>query len=779
LLERLAVTQDPERESTLLAEMLAEDFDPWPGNGWIAIDDYHLVTASPVSEAFVEAVVDRSPVQLLVSGRARPSWVAPRSILGGEVLELPEAALAMTADELDELLGPGRPELVSALVALSGGWPAVVGLAGMVPELEDVDEISRESLYDLFADRVCEGLDPTVLAGLEILAAMPLVDRDLVVTLLGSERGERVVGEALDLGLLDERDGRLEIHPLFEAFLRRRARAETREEAAEAFPAAAAYYTSANEPDAAFDLAHDLGVPSDVNRLLVDSMDELLNNARLSTLESWAARSARLVGESPAVLVARAEIALRRGRHLTAQALADRAAQSATGEGGVLFRAFLLGGRAAHIGLREEDALALAEMAERAARTDQERRAAKWGRVTAAASLEREVAWELLDELEVLPKGDFDPTEVLRTADKKVALGLRFGSIESLQEAKSVEELLPSVPDPFVRCSFRCMLSCALNLAAEYKHALDAATAMYDDASEFRVEFAIPYALLMQGTALAGLRRFHDAHECLSAALPQAVRCTDSFAQQSVYTGRVRAFLHEGKVAEACGLEPPDLSNSLPGMRGEVWSSRGLALACIGRLDEAMSLAERSLGSTRAVEATILGRCVFAVTALKARDRTQTKRVRRMLSAAWRAGAVDCVVTSYRASPDLLGALLRDSETMESTGYIVGRASDQALASSIGLDPVAVLDPVTTLSAREREVYDLLCEGLRNRDIARQLFISVETVKVHARHVYDKLGIRSRTALALHAASRRSQAAPIAATGTPEVVASESSATDG
>ena len=113
---------------------------------------------------------------------------------------------------------------------------------------------------------------------------------------------------------------------------------------------------------------------------------------------------------------------------------------------------------------------------------------------------------------------------------------------------------------------------------------------------------------------------------------------------------------------------------------------------------------------------------------------------------------------------------------METAGYIVGRASDHDLAATIGIDPATALDPVSTLSAREREVYDLLCEGLRNREIAKRLFISVETVKVHARHVYDKLGIRSRTALALQAASRRPQAAP---TARLRGEASESSAADG
>ena len=67
--------------------------------------------------------------------------------------------------------------------------------------------------------------------------------------------------------------------------------------------------------------------------------------------------------------------------------------------------------------------------------------------------------------------------------------------------------------------------------------------------------------------------------------------------------------------------------------------------------------------------------------------------------------------------------------------------------------------PVTLLSPREREVYELICEGLSNGEIGTRLFITEGTVKVHVQHVFDKLGVRSRTALALSAArDRRRQA---------------------
>ena len=50
-----------------------------------------------------------------------------------------------------------------------------------------------------------------------------------------------------------------------------------------------------------------------------------------------------------------------------------------------------------------------------------------------------------------------------------------------------------------------------------------------------------------------------------------------------------------------------------------------------------------------------------------------------------------------------------------------------------------------TLTAREVEVLRQVAGGNRNRDIAEHLFISEETVKVHVKHVMEKLGASDRT----------------------------------
>ena len=52
--------------------------------------------------------------------------------------------------------------------------------------------------------------------------------------------------------------------------------------------------------------------------------------------------------------------------------------------------------------------------------------------------------------------------ELVRLVDKQLSVGLRFGFVEHLADARQVAELLPAVEDPFARCSFRSMYAWAL-----------------------------------------------------------------------------------------------------------------------------------------------------------------------------------------------------------------------------------------------------------------------------------------------------------------------------
>jgi DNA-binding NarL/FixJ family response regulator len=100
-----------------------------------------------------------------------------------------------------------------------------------------------------------------------------------------------------------------------------------------------------------------------------------------------------------------------------------------------------------------------------------------------------------------------------------------------------------------------------------------------------------------------------------------------------------------------------------------------------------------------------------------------------------------------------IGYLLKDAEPAElirgvhaaarGESPLSPRAAHEVLAARSGQKPAV------KLSAREREVLELLGEGLPNKLIARRLEISEKTVKAHLTQVFAQLGVTDRTQAAL------------------------------
>ncbi|PQO25307.1 DNA-binding response regulator [Blastopirellula marina] len=74
----------------------------------------------------------------------------------------------------------------------------------------------------------------------------------------------------------------------------------------------------------------------------------------------------------------------------------------------------------------------------------------------------------------------------------------------------------------------------------------------------------------------------------------------------------------------------------------------------------------------------------------------------------------------------------------------VGQAIDQHIRMRRDRSEVKdILERIESLTPREHEVLMLVCEGLMNKQIAGHLNISQPTVKVHRRHVMEKMGAAS------------------------------------
>lgn len=135
----------------------------------------------------------------------------------------------------------------------------------------------------------------------------------------------------------------------------------------------------------------------------------------------------------------------------------------------------------------------------------------------------------------------------------------------------------------------------------------------------------------------------------------------------------------------------------------------------------------------------------------------------RRLSAA--GGPPVLILTTYDTQADIVAAVEAGA-----LGYLLKDAPEQALHDAVvataegrrTLSPevaAALAErmsrPSEALSPREIEILQALETGASNRELARRLFISEATVKTHLVHIYQKLGVGTRTAAITEARERR------------------------
>jgi ATP/maltotriose-dependent transcriptional regulator MalT len=745
LREHLRAVSAPAGSASILAEILCEDLASWPSDGWLVIDDYQEIAGAQPAESFVADLIAGCPLQVVLTSRQRPSWVSARSMLYGEVLEVNQAALAMDTREAAEVLSDWSEPAASGLVALANGWPAVIGLASVSSAEIDGEEAVPESLYHFFAEEVFDALGDDVRDGLMLLAVAPVVNRDLADELLGEERAETVCNAAIHVGVLVERDSRLELHPLARSFLEERGAPPSREMIDQCL----AHYRAAHDWDAAFDLIVRRDVPEELEGLLSTALDDLLETARLSTIDAWCEYAARVRLGCCIVPLAQAEIALRRGHHTAAQAYAELAANDQI----LSSRALAIGGRAAHLASREEDALRLYRKAELVSTDDTDRREALYGQVMCLIELESSDAAKAMEAMSSTLRSS-DPREVVRIVAASLSFQQRFGTID-VTEADRALELLPTFADPLVKSAFLSAYSTSLGLQGRYRDCLEAAMELHEVATSFRLDFAIPYALCWSSMAYAGMRQWDDADRTISLAIDAAEAGRDLHAVACSRAVQLRTLAQRRRATEALSIAVPDGAKLLPAVRAELIASRALVLTTVGRVVEAAEAIDTIRDISQAVEALVLTAVVDAVVGLKLGQSNARELAAGAQKAAVSTGALDLLVCGYRAAPELLAVLLRSPRDSERLRSVIRDMGDEDLARAVGYPPASLDDARQPLSPREHEVCDLIAHGLTDKQIAETLVIAVSTAKAHAHRIYEKLGVSSRRELIVRAALER------------------------
>jgi len=315
------------------------------------------------------------------------------------------------------------------------------------------------------------------------------------------------------------------------------------------------------------------------------------------------------------------------------------------------------------------------------------------------------------------------------------------------------EHVLPRGTDPHMVSSFMSSHAYLKAAVGRYADALAAARRCEQYAVDVRLPFVVPHARRVRAMAELGLRQFPRCKQTVDWLTRTAATGDDVFLQVEARLLRARLLLTEGLAARAIEtLRDPPERFPFAAERGEYLATQGLALACLGHLDDAESAAREAEQLGHSVEIRTLASCVRAVLAILQESKTARLGAIQALQTALTLGNVDSFVVAYRSFPPLLAQLRAAEDHRDAIAALIERAQDWDLARAAALNIGEGSRTRTELTPRELEVLSLIAEGLTNREIAAALFISQSTAKVHTRHILEKLGVRTRTEAALRAA---------------------------
>lgn len=735
---RLAASSHAEGDTGVLSDLLAEEFKRLPTGGWLAIDDCHLLNSSPAAGELIRHASLAASIRLLIAARRRPRWATARDLLYGQIFEIGQAGLAMDHAEAEAVLATREGKELPGLVALAQGWPAVIGLAALTADAPLTAEVPA-ALYEFFAEELYKEAPIKLQSAVARLALLPSLDEELIGEILGDE-SRVLLREAAQHGFVTTSTAGIEFHPLLQDFVVKKLGAEP-DVFNEMVETTVHGLIRAKRWDDAFEVVERHKSQHLLVDLLQHSMRAMVTDGRLSTLDRWT-RFARSSGvSSPLVNLGEAEIAHKRGASLRAEALAGDAARQLPDENPLKSRAFSIAGYAAHLSDREQIGFDLHTAARQTALTAADRREAIWGQLICANQLQLPIVDDLIHDLE--DQATPSAAERLRLAALRFVIGVRGSGVgDAVPTFRAAHDLVSAVSDPLVRTGFLNLYSRALILQAFYGDASSVADELLADASRHRLDFVVPHALVSKGAAELGGRRLTRALHSLDDAILSAKAVGDLHNQVDALAVRCRALIVAGQFQSAVDQTEarlPQASN--PTVRAEHMASRALALVGLERYDEAYELIRKAQELSPSIESRAVAKWASALAAVRTHVHRRDSPIESAFIYSWQTGILDSTVLVCRAFPEVVG-LLAATDCNEKLRMIARRVDDSEQLRDLGVEVGSVLD---RLSAREREVYELLVAGFTNKEIGKALFISEVTAKVHVRHILRKLGVRSRT----------------------------------
>ena len=799
----LQAPRPPPAETVLTA--LLNDLAAVAGGIVLVLDDYHLIDAREVQDGMA-FLLDHLPPRLhvVIASRADPALPLARLRARGELTEIRAADLRFTPEEaaayLNGMMGLGltAPD-VAALEGRTEGWIAALQLAALSMQGRDdvagfIAGFAGDDRYvvDYLAEEVLQRQPDRVQAFLLQTSILGRLSGPLCDAVTG-QGGGRAMLEALDRGNLflvplDDRRRWYRYHHLFADVLQARLLDEQPGQVRDLHRRASAWYERSGEPSVAIGhalAAEDFERAADLVELAIPAMRRTRQEA---TIFSWLkALPDGVIRVRPVLSVGLAGALLAGGEFDGVEARlrdAERGLAIAAGPG--------------------QDSPA--RPAELAAAGEEEYRRLPAGieLYRAALALSRgDRPGTVRHARRVLGVAVAD--DHLSQAGAAGLMGLAFWASGDLEAGHSAyAECMAGLRRAgHIADTFGCAIALADIRIAQGR--LGEAMRTYEQALQRAPEQG---GLVLRGTAdmHVGMSEVHRERGDLPAATQQLLRSEELGEHIGLPQNRYRWRVAMARVREAEGDlgAALDLLNEaerryagdyfpnvrpVPALRARVWIARGSLGEALGWAREQGLSADDDLSYLREFEHITLARVLLAQYRAERAGRSgqdATRLLERLLRAAeagGRTGRVIEILVLRALADQLLGdvpaglaALDRAMMLAEPEGYVRVFADEGApmisllraaakqrirpqyvgrlLAATSGAGPgspsrQALIDP---LSERELDVLRLLATELDGPAIARELSVSLNTMRTHTKNIYAKLAVTSRRAAVRRAA---------------------------
>lgn len=775
------------------------DISGYAGDITLVLDDFHVIEAQSILQAAEFLIMNLPPnMHIVIASRSDPRLPLARLRGGGEAVELRAADLRFTAEEtaafLNDTMDLDLSEVdVSALDARTEGWItglqlAALSLRGRDSASDFIRAFAGDDRYivDYLVEEVLNRQPADVRSFLLRTSILDRLCGELCDALDGASGGqdmlERLERDNILLAPLDDKRRWYRYHHLFADVLRAHVTEEFPEEIVAWHRQASDWYAR-----------HDLHADALRHALASGDLDHAANlielawrpmdrNRQGSTWLTWVRQlPEEKIEARPVLCVANAWALLEAGELQAGRdwlALADAHLsdlRQPTEAGPTMhiadeneyqhLAASIAGARAFHaMALNETDEAAV--QARRALQLlpdhEHERRSAPaallalaaWTRGDldeAARSLRDSLASaRMLDNARFVINGSYVLGEVLRGQG---SLDAAFEVYEQAlhSTASQTDVLAASAADLYTGTAELHIL----------RNDLDAADAALARSRELAEEAGLPHWRHRWLVACAGLRDARGDSDGALDALDEAAAC---YIRGPVPEVRpidaflARILIRSGRLDDANRRisDLPELSDGTPGYLLE-YGRLTLARLIVARRHERGSdqfrrelfdLLDRLLEAARSQRRIASQIEILALKALALDAYGSSPAAFAPLNEALDLAEPIGLLRVFLAEGEPMLALLRAGVATGEASGLVARLvpafvlAPDATAQSVGGAGDGLVEPLTE---RERDVLRLIAIGMRNREIADELYISLSTVKRHIANAYGKLGVHNRT----------------------------------